>query len=56
MVSQADRFRLDDFFSFTILVGGHTNEDEKLGQVIAITGTDDVSTSLTTHHVTDPPP
>ncbi|KAJ6544198.1 hypothetical protein B0H19DRAFT_1267495 [Mycena capillaripes] len=33
---QTQRLRTDDFFALTILVGAHTNEDEKLGEVIAI--------------------
>ncbi|KAJ7830382.1 hypothetical protein B0H13DRAFT_1915978 [Mycena leptocephala] len=34
----AERFRLDDFFALTIIVGAHTLEDEKLGEVISIPG------------------
>ncbi|KAJ7827447.1 hypothetical protein B0H13DRAFT_2373791 [Mycena leptocephala] len=33
-----DRFHLDDFFAFTVLVGAHTNEDEKLGAVVTVPG------------------
>ncbi|KAJ6560388.1 hypothetical protein B0H19DRAFT_1260997 [Mycena capillaripes] len=36
-----DRIRLDDFFACTIIVGAHTNEDEKLGEVITIPGIQD---------------
>ncbi|KAJ7841965.1 hypothetical protein B0H13DRAFT_1910044 [Mycena leptocephala] len=36
-----ERLRLDDFFALTIIVGAHTNEDEKLGEVIAIPGIED---------------
>ncbi|KAJ7845676.1 hypothetical protein B0H13DRAFT_2363498 [Mycena leptocephala] len=42
MEKLTDRCRLDDFFTFTILVGAHVNEDEKLGEIIAIPGTDDI--------------
>ncbi|KAJ7827442.1 hypothetical protein B0H13DRAFT_2373787 [Mycena leptocephala] len=36
-----DRFRLDDFFALTIIVGAHTNEDQKLGSVVTIPGMDE---------------
>ncbi|KAJ7843809.1 hypothetical protein B0H13DRAFT_2364566 [Mycena leptocephala] len=31
-----EHLRLDDFFALTIIISAHTNEDEKLGEVIAI--------------------
>ncbi|KAJ7736209.1 hypothetical protein DFH07DRAFT_779758 [Mycena maculata] len=31
-----DRYHVDDFFTCTILVGGHMNEDEKLAEVIDV--------------------
>ncbi|KAJ7505832.1 hypothetical protein B0H11DRAFT_1904407 [Mycena galericulata] len=33
-----ERNRVDDFFACTVLVGGHTNEDDKLAQVVAFPG------------------